>query len=132
MAFASKSEQRMKLSQGYDSNKSTLNSEGYRRTGDMGSEGKGRLVGKMNSGGEKVRLYGSSGKASGYSGLAGRQSDSGYTSGPKWKRAMEPGELKPGTRAQAGNTTRIKSGTGEKAAKMHTTGATPKALRGGR
>ena len=90
-----------------------------------------KLWGKLEGGSNKS-MYGGMLKADGYTGVAGEMSKSGFTSGPKWKRAIEPGEFKPGTAAQAKNTTRLKPGSGDKSPVMKVTSKTPKELRGGR
>jgi hypothetical protein len=131
MAFASRSEMRLKAATNYDGAKATLTNESYRRTGDMGSKAD-KLYGTLESGSAGKKLYGGYLKADGYTGVAGNMTSSGYTSGPKWKRAMEPGELKPGNRSQASNTTRMTPGKGDKEPVMKVTSKTPKELRGGR
>lgn len=130
MAWASKAEQRLKASTNYTGAASELSNTSYRKAGDMGKS-KDLLAGTLSSG-SNTAIYGVQQKASGSSGLAGNMSAKGYTDGPKWKRAMEPGNLQPGKRSQAGNTTRMSMGKGDKEPVMKVTSKTPKELRGGR
>jgi hypothetical protein len=136
MAYSGKAEQRLASSLNYKGATSTLDSTSVKGPKDMGNNGPHRLIGTVTSGGNsnglgRRGLIGAtvSGNASG---IAGPRTASGYPDGPKWKRAMEPGEQKPGTYAQAKNTTRMTPGQGRVAATMKTTGSTPKAFRGGR
>jgi len=136
MAYSGKSEQRLAASLSYKGATGTLDSSNVKGPRDMGNNGPSRLVGSMSTPGRnsdgigKRGLYAQtvSGTASG---VTGPMSGNGYPSGPKWKRAMEPGEFKPGNYAQAKNTTRMTPGKGDKSTVMKSTGTTPKALRGG-
>lgn len=133
MAYQSKSEQRLAGSLNYKSSESTLNSDGIKGVKDMGSNGPSKLYGSMTGvSRERTPLYGNQVKSTSRSGLSGNMTESGYPNGPKWKRAIEPGEFKPGNRSQASNTTRMTPGKGDKGVAMKSTGTTPKALRGGR
>lgn len=132
MPFASKSAQRLAGSMNYKGNESTLTNDSYKKVGNMGSKAPDRLIGNIASGSPGKKLYGSFVTSSGSSGLTGDMSEGGYTSGPKWKRAMEPGEFQPGKASQAKNTTRMTLGKDEKPPVMKVTSKTPKALRGGR
>lgn len=98
----------------------------------MGNNGPDKLMGKMRFGDEGKRLFGGTVKASSSSGISGEMGSDGYPKGARQSRMTEPGNLKPGTRAQAGNTTRIDPDGGTVNAKMAIRGATSKALRGGK
>lgn len=139
MAFASKSEQRLAGSINYRGSDATLNGDSYRKAKtDMGNNGPRKLYGTMKASGSntdgigKRGLYGNTADRSMTSGVAGNLKGDGFPDGPKWKRAMEPGELEPGKASQAKNTVRMKPGGGNKSMSMKTTGSTPKALRGGK
>ncbi len=135
MAFSGKSEQREAAGTNYGSASGTLTSSTVKEPSKMGDNGPQKLAGQITrkSGGNNL-----SGKQPGSgspSGLAGQLSGTGFRGGPQWKRAMEPGNLKPGTYAQKNNTTRIDpSDDNEDRAKprFKVTSSTPKALRGGR
>lgn len=130
MAYSSKSQQREQLSKNYSGGEATLTSDSYRRTGDMGDNGK-KLVGKMVSGSGAPKLYGKTGKADGYSTIGGRMSGMGYNkSGGSAKVANVPS-------SKAGNkgTTRMNFMGGDDKPSGWTpkpTGTTPKALKGGK
>ncbi|SRR6266404_962231 len=138
MAYSGRSEMRAAAAINYKGATSTLDSTSVKGPKDMGNNGPSRLIGSIvgsggSSGGVSKRgLIGTTVSGATASGLTGSRSATGYTAGPKWKRAMEPGELKPGTTAQKNNTTRINPDSGRTSATMKTTGTTPKALRGGR
>lgn len=136
MAYSGKSEQRRASSINYKGATSTLDSTNVKGPKDMGNNGPSRLIGTVTGGGNsdgigRRGLIGTTVGGATASGLNGVRSSTGYTAGPKWKRAMEPGNLKPGTAAQKNNTTRMTPGKGDKSTVMRTTGSTPKALRGG-
>lgn len=140
MAYASKSFQRLAGSLNYKGSSATLNSDDYNtaKVKDMGTNGPRRLYGTMKASGSnsdgigKRGLYGSTADQTMKSGVAGTLKGDGFPSGPKWKRAMEPGELKPGNYSQAKNTTRMTPGGGSKSMAMKVTSTTPKTLRGGK
>lgn len=137
MAYSGRSEMRLAANLNYKGASGTLDSTSVKGPKDMGNNGPRRLVGAMNLTGRntdgigKRGLYGATVSDGSPSGLNGPLSGDGFRSGPKWKRAMEPGELKPGTYAQKNNTTRMTPGGNKKPAAMKSTGTTPKALRGG-
>jgi hypothetical protein len=132
MAYASKSEQRLQLNKSYSGGVGTLNSTSYKKVGDMPNNDK-RLVGSLMKGPDKVKLYGKTGSAQVTAGVAGKMGPNGFTNGPRWKRAMEPGELKPGTAKQAKNTVRLNfTGGKDKGFPAKNTGSTSKVLKGGK
>jgi len=97
----------------------------------MGSGSAKALIGSLASGGGGKALIGK--QASGTSTtVAGKLAGAGFSGAPKWKRAMEPGELKPGTNKQAKNTVVMTPGKGDKAVAMKVTSKTPKVMRGGK
>lgn len=131
MAYSSKAQQRLASARNYKSSEATLDSDSVKGPSDMGNNGPKQLYGSMGkdkSG--SVDLYGKTGSGRA-SGIAGKMSGDGFYSGPKWKRAMEPGELKPGKDSQKNNTTRMNTKSGEKSAVQKNTGSKPKALKGG-
>lgn len=140
MAYASKSAQRLAGSLNYKASESTLNGDSYStsKVKDMGNNGPRKLYGTMKASGSntdgmsKRGLYGNTYSAEMKSGVSGTLKGDGYPSGPKWKRAIEPGELKPGKASQASNTTRMTPGKGDKEVTMKVTSTTPKVLRGGK
>jgi hypothetical protein len=138
VAYSGKSEQRLASSINYKGATATLDSENVKGPKDMGNNGPSRLIGTITGRGDSGRgisrrgLIGQTQDRNTTSGLNGSMGGSGYTAGPKWKRAMEPGELKPGTAAQAHNTTRMTPGGDKTSATMKVTGTMPKALRGGK
>lgn len=130
MAYQSKADQRRALSQNYASGESMLTSGSIKGVSNMGNDGK-KLVGKMMSGPGAPKLYGKTGKADGYSSIAGRMSGTGFNkSGGSAKVANVPS-------SKGGNkgTIRMNFDGGDDKASGWTqkpTGTTPKALRGGK
>lgn len=116
----------------YGSSSGTLNSSNVKGPKDMGNNGPNKLMGKMSFGDQGKKLFGSTVKASSSSGISGPMSGSGYPGGARQTRLTEPGNLKPGTRAQAKNTTRINPDEGTVHATPQNRGSTAKVLRGGK
>lgn len=130
MAYQSKAEQRLAGARNYKSSEATLDSDSVKGPSDMGNNGPKQLYGSMGGKGGPVELYGKTGSGRA-SGIAGKMSGDGFYNGPKWKRAMEPGDLKPGKDSQKNNTTRMNTKSGEKGAVQKNTSSKPKALKGG-
>lgn len=126
MAWASKSEQRLAGSTNYQGSVSTLTSDSIRKAGSM-SKAPDDLCGKIVSGSSGKKLYGSFVSSDSKSGISGSMGGSGYSGGARQHRLSEPAK-----RSQAGNTTRMTPGKGDKSPVMKVTSKTPKELRGGR
>lgn len=133
MAFQSKSEQRAALSKNYSGSVGTLQSTSVKGPSDMGNNGPKLLMGRMGTKGDVgKKLYGSFVKSTSSSGISGPMSGSGFPGGARQSRVTEPGNLKPGTAAQAKNTIRVNPDTSDQGSRLKLTGSTPKALRGGK
>jgi len=136
MPYSGKAEQRLAGSLNYKASESTLTSSSVKGPKDMGNKKPDTIYGTLSSGGGNAglyrgALYGCTDDGGSPSGITGTLAGAGFPSGPRWKRAMEPGELKPGKASQAKNTVRMTPGKGDKSTVMKSTGTTPKALRGG-
>jgi hypothetical protein len=126
MAYASKSEQRIAGSTNYQGSVSTLTGDSYRKAGSM-SKSPDDLCGKISSGSPGKKMYGSFVSAETKTGIGGSMTASGFSGGPRQHRLSEAAN-----RSQAGNTTRMTPGKGDKSPVMKVTSKTPKELRGGR